>query len=53
VAQGLTAASHRLATTDFLIVVKVKDFWGAIATGFAVQWFGYPLLEKMLSAIGN
>lgn len=46
----VTVLVSRLASTDFLIVVKVKDFWGAIATGFAVQWFGYPLLEKLLSS---
>jgi hypothetical protein len=49
----VTVLVSRLASTDFLIVVKVKDFWGAIATGFAVQWFGFPLLERLLSGMGG
>ncbi len=48
-----TVLLSRLATTDFLLVVKIKDFWGAIATGFVVQWFGIPMLEKMMTAIST
>lgn len=49
----VTVLLSRLATTDFLIVVKIKDIWGAIATGFVVQWFGFPILERILSSIGT
>lgn len=48
----VTVLLSRLATTDFLIVVKIKDIWGAIATGFVVQWFGFPVLERILTSIG-
>lgn len=44
----VTVLLSRLASTDFLIMVKVKDLWGAIATGFVIQWFGYPLLFNLL-----
>jgi hypothetical protein len=44
----VTVLISRLATTDFIVVVKVKDLWGAIATGFAIQWFGYSLVEKLI-----
>lgn len=43
-----TVLLSRLSTADFLIVVKVKDFWGAIATGFVIQWFGYRYLVRLL-----
>jgi hypothetical protein len=43
-----TILLSRLATTDFLLVVKVKDFWGAIATGFVIQWLGYSALTKLI-----
>jgi len=46
----VTVLLSRLATSDFLIVVKVKDIWGAIATGFTVQWVGYSVLQKILSS---
>jgi len=29
----------------------VKDFWGALATGFVVQWFGFNLLQEALSKL--
>lgn len=47
-----TVLVSRLATTDFIIVVKIRDVWGAIATGFAIQSFGYPLLQRMLERLG-
>jgi len=47
----VTVLLSRLATTDFILVVKIKDVWGAIATGFAIQWFGFPVLERILSSI--
>lgn len=43
-----TVLLSRLATTDFLLVVKVNDFWGAIATGFVIQWFGYRYLTRLI-----
>ena len=47
----VTVLISRLATTDFLVVVKVKDIWGAVATGFAVQWFGYSVLARLLTTV--
>jgi hypothetical protein len=44
----VTILISRLATTQFLISVEVRDFWGAVATGFVVQWFGYPLISRLL-----
>lgn len=49
----VTVLLSRLATTDFILVVKIKDIWGAIATGFAIQWIGYPVLEKILNAVST
>lgn len=47
----VTVLISRLATTDFLLVIRVKDIWGAIATGFAIQWFGFPLLERLIGRV--
>ncbi|MEW5826871.1 MAG: hypothetical protein AB1778_08595 [Candidatus Bipolaricaulota bacterium] len=47
----VTVLVSRLATTDFLVVVRVKDIWGAIATGFVVQWFGYSILTRLLGGL--
>jgi hypothetical protein len=49
----VTVLVSRLATTDFLVVVKVKDIWGSIATGFAIQWFGYDVLTQLLSRVAG
>lgn len=49
----VTVLLSRLATTDFLIVVKIKDIWGSIATGFAIQWLGYPVIERILNQVGG
>ena len=35
-----TIMLSRVGNTDFLISIKVQDFWGAIATGFVIQWLG-------------
>lgn len=43
-----TVLLARLATTDFLVVIRIRDFWGAIATGFTIQWLGYGLIDKIL-----
>lgn len=49
----MTVLISRLATTEFLVVVKVKDIWGSIATGFVIQWFGYTLLAKYLFQVSG
>ncbi|WP_248885331.1 hypothetical protein [Acidithiobacillus acidisediminis] len=49
----MTVLLSRLATTDFLLVVKVKDVWGAVATGFIVQWFGFPMLQTIITNAGK
>jgi hypothetical protein len=46
------ASSLRLATTDFIVVIKIKDLWGAIATGFVLQGFGYPAPPTAARAVG-
>jgi hypothetical protein len=48
-----TVLISRLATTDFILVIKIKDLWGAIATGFVLQGFGYPALLRLLERIGT
>lgn len=45
-----TILLSRLATTDFIFVIKVKDIWGSLATGFIIQWFGYNFISKILEA---
>ncbi len=47
-----TVLVSRLATTDFIVVVKIRDVWGAIATGFAIQSFAYPGLQRLLERLG-
>jgi hypothetical protein len=47
----VTVLISRLAKTDFLLSLKVNDLWGAITTGFVVQWFGYKVLLAMLPAV--
>jgi len=47
-----TVLISRLATTDFIVVIKIKDVWGAIATGFALQGFAYPALLRLLERVG-
>jgi len=48
-----TVLFARLATSEFPIAVKVNDIWGAFATGFAVQLFGYPWFrDRVMGAVG-
>lgn len=44
----VTILLSRLASSQFIVTVAVRDFWGAIATGFVIQWLGYPLISKIL-----
>ncbi len=46
-----TVLISRLAKADFLLVVKVNDLWGAITTGFVIQWFGYEALTALVPNI--
>ncbi|MCO7200475.1 hypothetical protein [Pseudoalteromonas sp. OANN1] len=48
-----TILISRLATTEFLIMIKVKDIWGAIATGFAIQWLGVSYIANIISSISS
>lgn len=43
----------RLASLDFVINIKIKDVWGAIASGFVIQWAGYTWLASVLSSIAK
>lgn len=44
----VTIMLARISETQFLISVTVNDFWGAIVIGFAANYGGSKLLEKML-----
>ena len=48
-----TILASRLSAPDFLIAVRVQDFWGAIATGFVIQWFGLRYLSQRLDSLLN
>jgi hypothetical protein len=43
-----TVLFSRLSTADFPVAVKVSDIWGAFATGFVVQFFGYNWFKSRL-----
>lgn len=45
----VTTLLSRLSNSDFIINIKVKDLWGAIATGIIVQWLGYKALIDIIS----
>jgi hypothetical protein len=49
----VTILLSRLAATDFLISIKVKDIWGAIAIGFITQWIGTGVLNRILSGVSG
>lgn len=38
----------RLSSAEAPIAIRVRDIWGAIATGFVVQWAGLPWLTGVL-----
>lgn len=44
----VTILLSRLAKVDFIISLKINDFWGAIASGFAIQWIGQRVIETLL-----
>ncbi|MBF0627537.1 MAG: hypothetical protein HQL91_04875 [Magnetococcales bacterium] len=46
-----TILISRVSGTEFLINIKVKDIWGAIATGFFLQWFGVRYLDKISTLV--
>lgn len=48
---SLTVILSRLASTEFLVAIKIRDLWGALTIGFIVQWFGYGLIDRVLSGI--
>jgi hypothetical protein len=48
----VTLLLARLSAADSPIAIRVRDLWGAIATGFVVQWVGLPLLAKTLGGFG-
>jgi hypothetical protein len=43
-----TILLSRLSQTQFIVAVTVNDFWGAIAIGFATNYGGYKLLNKIV-----
>lgn len=40
---------ERLAKSDFPVVIAVKDFWGAIAIGLVLEWWGLDNLRRSLA----
>jgi len=48
-----TVLLSRLASLDFVVSIKIKDIWGAIASGFVIQYAGYPWLESVLSSVAK
>jgi hypothetical protein len=46
----VTIMLARIAETQFLISVTVNDFWGAIVIGFAANYGGSKLLERILGS---
>lgn len=44
----VTIVLSRVSETQFLISVTVNDVWGAIVMGFAANYAGYKVLEKLL-----
>ena len=44
-----TVLISRLSGTDFLVSVRVRDIWGAVATGFVIQWFGVSYVLSKLA----
>jgi hypothetical protein len=44
----VTILLSRLSSADFLINVEVRDVWGALATGFVIQWWGFAYIAKVL-----
>ena len=48
-----TVLFARLSTSEFPIAVKVNDFWGALATGFVVQFLGFPWLRDRLGQVAS
>lgn len=47
----VTVLLSRLGSTEFIVVIRVRDIWGAMATGIAVQWVGYQVLVKLLQGV--
>jgi len=47
----VTILLSRLSQVDFIISLKIRDFWGAIASGFAIQWIGKQIIDNLLSGL--
>ena len=43
-----TILLSRLSSTESLINIVVKDFWGALTIGFIIHWFGLKYLSKII-----
>jgi hypothetical protein len=41
---------ERLSKSDFPVAVSVKDFWGAIAIGFVLEWWGLKGLRTTIKS---
>lgn len=41
---------ERLSKSDFPVAITVKDFWGAIAIGFVLEWWGLKGLRSSISS---
>ena len=47
-----TILLSRLGTEELPVSIKIEDFWGALAAGFALQWIGQESLVKLLGSRG-
>lgn len=48
-----TIMLSRLSSSDFIVSVSVNDLWGAIATGFVIQWGGIRFFSGLLANRSN
>lgn len=44
----VTVLLSRLSESQFLIKISVTDFWGAMVVGFAAQYLGKSILDKLI-----
>ena len=44
----VTILLARLANSQFVIQVTIRDFWGAVAIGFIANYIGRKMLDRMV-----
>ncbi len=48
-----TVLLSRISGSEFLVSVTVRDVWGAVATGFIIQWLGLTYVVGQLVSPGD